>query len=135
MEGCAAKASFSSSESLREDTVIGSSSVRETILHDLPLGLGLLVSHCSYWTISEWTHMISADSVVIGMRPLVFCCSAIRLMTSNLALEIRTNPSWTVIFGNVSKLRVTMLAVTFFYSDLRVRALASTRAWILSFRT
>jgi len=63
--------------------------------------------------------MISPDSVVIGMRPLASCYSAIGLMTSNLALEIGTNPSWTVIFENVSKLRVTMLEATFFCSDLK----------------
>jgi len=71
--GCAAKARFSLSESLREATVTESSSVmRETILHDLPLSLALLLSHCSSGTICGWTHMISPDFIVIGMRPLAF---------------------------------------------------------------
>jgi len=43
--------------------------------------------------------------------------------------------TWTVIFGKVPKLRVTILAVTFFCSDLRVRTPASTNAWILFLRT
>ena len=72
--------------------------------------------------------MISPDSVVIEMRPLASYYSAIGLMTSNFALGIETNPSWTVIFGNVLKLRVTMLAVTFFCFDLRVGTSASIRA-------
>ena len=43
--GCIVKASFSSSESLREAIVTESSSVaRETALHNVPLSLGLLVS-------------------------------------------------------------------------------------------
>jgi len=68
--GYAAKASFSSSESLREAIVTASSSVaRETILHNLPLSLGLLDSHCSSWTISEWTYMIFPDFVIIVTRP------------------------------------------------------------------
>ena len=51
--GCAVKESFSSFESLREVIVTMSSSVaRETMLHDLPLSLGLLDSHCSSLTIS-----------------------------------------------------------------------------------
>jgi len=58
--------------------------------------------------------MISPDSVVIGKRPFAFYCSAIGLITFNLALGIGINPSWTVIFRNVPKLRVTILAVTFF---------------------
>ena len=94
VEGCAAKVSFSPSESLREATVPKSSSAtRETTLHDLPLSLGLLVSHCSFLTISEWTHMISPEYIVIRMRPLASFYSAIGLMTSNLILGIRTNPS------------------------------------------
>jgi len=106
--GCVAKASFSPSESLREATVTESSSVaREMALHDLPLNLGLLVFHCSSLMIPGWTHMISQDSVIIRMRLLAFCFSAIRLMTFNLALGTGTNPSWTVIFGKVPKLRVT----------------------------
>jgi len=59
--------------------------------------------------------MISPDSIVIEMRPLAFCFPAIRLMTSNLALRTRTNLSWSVIFGKVPKLRITMLAMS---SDL-----------------
>jgi len=49
------------------------------------------------------------------MSPLTFCCSAIELMTFNLAFGTETKPSWIVIFRNVSKLRVTMLAVTFLF--------------------
>jgi len=129
VEGCTVKASFSPTELLRKVTVTESSSVaRKTTLYDLPLSLGLLVSHCSSWTISGWTHIISPDFIVIGMRPLAFYCSAIGLMTSNLTLEIGTNLSWTVIFRNIPKLRVTILAVTFFCSDLRVKTLASTEA-------
>ena len=46
MVGCVAKASFFPSESLREATVTESSSVlREMVLHDLSLSLGLLVPH------------------------------------------------------------------------------------------
>jgi len=53
VEGYAAKASFSPSESLRETTVTESSSAaRETALHDLPLNLSLLVSHYSSLIIS-----------------------------------------------------------------------------------
>jgi len=70
--------------------------------------------------------MISPDFFLIGMRSLAFYFSAIGLITSNLALWTGTNPSWIIIFGNVPKLRVTMLAVIFFYSDLRVRTPAST---------
>jgi len=51
MEGCAAKACFSPSKSLREGTVTESpSATREMALHDFPLGL--LVSYCLYLTIS-----------------------------------------------------------------------------------
>jgi len=54
--GCAAKADFSSSESLREATVTESSStLREMALQDFPLSLGLLISYCSSLTISRWT--------------------------------------------------------------------------------
>jgi len=50
--GCVIKASFSSSESLSEAIVTTSSSVvREMALHDLPLSLGLLDSHCLSLTI------------------------------------------------------------------------------------
>jgi len=72
--------------------------------------------------------MISLDFVVIRMKPLAFYSSAIGLMTCNLALGTRTNQSWTTIFEKVPKLRVTILAVTFFYSNLRVRTPASTNA-------
>jgi len=133
---CTTKASFSSFESLREATVTASSSiVRETLLHDLPLSLGLLDSYRSSLMISRWTHMISPNFIVIEMWPLAFYFSAIGLMASNLILETGHDPSWTVIYGKVPKLGVTILAVTFFYSNLRVRTPASTNAWILSLRT
>jgi len=92
--GYVAMASFSPSESLRVAMVTVPPSVaRETKLQDLPLSLGLQVSQCSSWIISGWTHMIFPDSIVINMRPLAFYFSAIRLMTSNLALGTGTNPS------------------------------------------
>ena len=69
------------------------------------------------------------------MRSLAFCFSAIELTTSNLALGTGVNASWTVVFGKVPKLRVTILVVTFFCADLRVRTPASTNTWILSLRT
>jgi len=134
--GCAAKPSFSSFESLREAIVAMSSFiVREMLLYDLPLSLGMLDSHCSSSTISRWTHMISSDLIIIGTRHLAFCFSSIGLTTSSLALETGVNPSWIVIFGKIPKLRVTIFAVTFFWSDLRVRTLSSTNSWIFSLRT
>jgi len=101
----------------------------------LSLSLGLLDFHCLSLTISGWTHMISSDLVIIGTRPLALCFSTIGLTTSSLALGTGANPSWIVVFRKVPKLRVTMLAVTFFCSDLRVRTPAFTNAWILSLRT
>jgi len=102
--GCAVKANFFSSESLREAIVtVSSSVVRETTLHDLTLSLGLLESHCSSLTISGWTHMVSLDFVIIGTRPLTFCFYATGLKTSSLALRTGVNPSWTIIFGKVPK--------------------------------
>jgi len=56
-------------------------------------------------------------------------------MISNLTLGTGTNPFWTIIFRKVPKLRVTMLAVTYFCSDLRVKTPTSTNTWILSLRT
>ena len=79
--------------------------------------------------------MISSDFVIIGTRPLASYFSAIRLMMSNLVLRTGADPFWTVIFGKVPKLRVTMLAVTFFCFALRVRTPTSTNVWILSLRT
>jgi len=72
--------------------------------------------------------MISPDLVVNGTRPLAFCFSAIGLMTSSLTSGATANPPWTVTFKKVPKLRVTMLAVTIFYSVFRVRTPASTNA-------
>ena len=79
--------------------------------------------------------MISPDFVISGMRPLAFCFSVIGLTTFSLALGTGVNPSWTVVFRKVPKLRVTMLALALFCSDLRVRTSASTNAWILSLKT
>ena len=101
----------------------------------MSLSLSLLDSHCSSLTIFGWTHMISSGVVVIETRLLVSYFSAIGLTISNLALGTWVDPYWTVIFGKVLKLRVTILAVTLFYSDLRVRTPTSTNAWILSLRT
>ena len=53
--------------------------------------------------------MISLDLIIIGMRHLASCYLAIGLTTSSLALGIKANPSWMIIFGKVSKLRVTMI--------------------------
>ena len=50
------------------------------------------------------------------------------LMSFNLALGMGVNPPGTVIFEKLPKLRVTILVVTFFYSDFNVRTLASTNA-------
>jgi len=127
--GCAAKESFSFSKSLREAIVTVSLFVeRETTLHDLPSSLGLLNSHFSSLTISRWIHMISLDFVIIGTSLLALCFSAIGLMTFNLALGSGVNPSWIFVFGKVPKLRVTMFAVTFFCSELKVKTPASTNS-------
>jgi len=79
--GYATKASFFSSESLREVVVTASSSAaRETTLLYVPLSLGLLDFYCSSLTISGWTHMISSDLVIIEIKPLASWFWAIGLM-------------------------------------------------------
>ena len=133
--GCAAKASFSSSSSLREGTITVSSSIAsKRTLHDLSLSLSLQDLIAYLWRFLD-RPMISLDFVVTGTRRLASCLSTIGLMTSSLASWTEDNPSWIVIFGKIPKLRVTILAVTFFYSDLRVRTPTFTNAWILSLRT
>jgi len=105
------------SVSLREAIITASSSV---------------VCETSSSTIFGWTHMISYCH---WNEALAFCFSAIGLTTSSLVLSTGVNPSWSVAFGKVSKLRVTIFVVTFFCSDLRVKTLASTNTLILSLRT
>ena len=80
-------------------------------------------------------YMISSDFIIIRTRPVAFCTSAIRLITSSLAFGTGVTSSWNVVVGKVSKLRVTIFTVTFFYSDMRVRTPTFTNAWILSLRT
>jgi len=113
---CTAKASFSSSESLREATVTTlSSAMRETALYDLPLNLGLLDSYCSSLTISGWTHktlqIFHYWNEALGF--LFFC-----YWVDDVQSDFR---KWGQSISDsrlreVPEIEVTMLAVTFFYS-------------------
>ena len=137
------KASFSSSMLLREAIVIVSSSVaRETVLHDLPLRFSLLDSHCSSLTIFQmdfhdlsrfYRHWNEALGLLLFRHWVDNIQSGFRDWgQSILDRHLREGP---VIFRKVLKLRVTIFSMTFFYSDLRVRTLTFSNAWILSLRT
>jgi len=132
----AVKACFSFLESLREVIVILSSSGKtEITLQDLPFDLDFFESHCSSWASSECIHMISPIFNVKRTRPLISCCLTEGSFIFSRVSGIEKDPSGTVTFGVLPNSMVTLFAVTFFYSDFKVRTPASAKAWILSLRT